>query len=138
MSKKSTAKASSKQIPETQPSPVTETTAEELIIEIEAAAATIDPTDAQPETDPDFVDEETMAEKAMADAVATATENPDGKVIFVSTEKTLDTTIRVANTEYRGVYDANRKHLIWHVAPEHADMFAAHTFVKHGRIVRAL
>ena len=62
----------------------------------------------------------------------------DGSVMFVSTNKELLVDINAGGTVYKPQWDSSKNYLIWTVDKENVKNFENHSFVKHGKITRAL
>lgn len=127
--KKTPAVATVDKTPET---PVTEPTVDEVLAaqkptepqeEIKAASPA-----AEPETPLDIIVKD----------VASKVSNADKKVIFVAKDKEYKVTIQAGGVSYAPSLDETKSFIVWKVDPKNADLFSQHSFVRFGKIVRAL
>lgn len=85
---------------------------------------------------------ETKAEekptKALVDAIAKQVTNPEGKVLFISKDKDCNAPILAGGVTYTPTYDESKSFLVWKVDAKNAAYFEQHTFVKFGKVIRAL
>lgn len=93
--------------------------------------------EAQPEAKED-AQEEVKPMDIIADEIARHIVNPEGKTLFISKDKDCNTPIMAGGVTYSPSFDDTKTFLIWKVDAKNADYFAEHTFVKFGKIVRAL
>lgn len=76
--------------------------------------------------------------QAVADATAKTIPNPGKNVVFLSRDKECNVTILAGGVAHKPIFDHSGKFLVWYVDPKQAKDFEAHTFVKFGKIFRAL
>ena len=64
--------------------------------------------------------------------------NPEGKVLFISKDKDFNAPILAGGVTYTPTYDESKSFLVWKVDAKNAAYFEQHTFVKFGKVIRAL
>lgn len=118
-------------VDKTPATPVTEPTVDEVLADQK-------PQEPQEQIKSPSAPVEETAISVVASAVAKSVENPDKKVIFVAKNKDDKITIQAGGEAYTPTLDPSKSFLVWKVDKKNADLFAQHSFVRFGKIVRAL
>lgn len=82
--------------------------------------------------------DEVKAAQAAANKVGKDQKIGKDKVLFVTANKELFVDVNAGGTVYKPQWDDTKQYLVWSVDKDNADHFSEHTFVKHGKITRAL